>query len=88
MLTFQALANSMFLRPACGVNISCRLSVLQADLFLKIYSSLWLSQNFLGYSSIALFFSTTMGIGKKIRREVIQTETLVSWKKRQTQKSI
>jgi hypothetical protein len=52
MLTFQALANSRFFRQDCGVNISCKPHVLQADLFLKIYSSIWLSQKFLGYNSI------------------------------------
>jgi hypothetical protein len=51
MLTFQALAISRFFRHDCGVN-SCRPHVLQDDLFLKIYSSIWLSQNFLGYNSI------------------------------------
>jgi hypothetical protein len=51
MLTFQVLANSRFFRHDCGVNISCRPHVLQADLFLKIkiYSRIWLSQKFLGY---------------------------------------
>jgi hypothetical protein len=54
MLTFQALANSRFFRHDCGVNISCRSHVLQADFFLKIYSIIWLSQNFLGYNSITI----------------------------------
>jgi hypothetical protein len=54
MLIFQALANSRFFRHDCGVNISCKPHVLQTDLFLKIYSSIWLSQNFLGYNSIIL----------------------------------
>jgi hypothetical protein len=57
MVTFQALSFSSFFRHDCGVNISCRPHVLQVDLFLKIYSSIWLSQNFLGYNSI-LFIST------------------------------
>jgi hypothetical protein len=59
MLTFQALANlsmivalANYFRHDCGVNISCRPHVLQVDLFLKIYSSIWQSQNFLGYNSI------------------------------------
>jgi hypothetical protein len=52
--TFQALAISrFFFKHDCGVNISyCRLHVPQADLFVKIYSSIWLSQNFLCYNSI------------------------------------
>jgi hypothetical protein len=62
MLIFQALANSRFFRPDCGVNISRRRHVLQTDLFLKIYSSIWLSQNFLGYnySAAALAFGTVL----------------------------
>jgi hypothetical protein len=52
MLDLPGAANSRFLRHDCGVNISCKSYVLQADLFLKIYSSIWLSQNFLGYNSI------------------------------------
>jgi hypothetical protein len=46
---------SSFFRHDCGVNISCRPHVLQADLFLKIHSSIWLSQNFLDYISIPWF---------------------------------
>jgi hypothetical protein len=42
-------------RHDCGVNISYRSHVLQADLFLKIYSSIWLSPNFLGYNSIVRY---------------------------------
>jgi hypothetical protein len=34
-------ANSRLFRPDCGVNINCRPHVLQVDLFLKIYSSVW-----------------------------------------------
>jgi hypothetical protein len=52
MLTFQALSLSSFFRHDCGFNISCRPLVLQVDLFLKIYSSIWLPQNLLGYNSI------------------------------------
>jgi hypothetical protein len=64
MLTFQALANSRCFRHDCGTNISCRLHVLQADLFLKIYSSIWLSQNFLDYDfiTVVLIFNTRCAV--------------------------
>jgi hypothetical protein len=58
MLTFQALANSRFFRHDCGVIISCSPHVLQANLFLKMYSSIWLFQHFLGYNSIMATSST------------------------------
>jgi hypothetical protein len=51
MLDLPSAANSRFFKHDCGVNINCRPHVLQADLFLKIYSSIWLSENFLGYNS-------------------------------------
>jgi hypothetical protein len=57
-------ANSRFFRHDCGVKISCRPHVLQADLFLKIYSSHWLSQNFLGYNSIVVLPLPTKKVGE------------------------
>jgi hypothetical protein len=53
MLTFQALAN---IQVFSGMNQALILVVdptsFQADLFLKIYSSIWLSQKFLGYITL------------------------------------
>jgi hypothetical protein len=83
MLTFQALANSRFFRHHCGFNTSCRPHVLQTDLFLKMYSSIWLSQNFLGYNSIErfkrchfhffFFFMDDCGIDISCRLHVLHT---------------
>jgi hypothetical protein len=41
----------------CGVNIGCRPHVLQTVLFTKMYSIIWLSQNFLCYNSILSYHS-------------------------------
>jgi hypothetical protein len=54
MLTFQALSLLSFFRHDCDINFIFRSHVLQTDLSLKIYSSIWLSQNSLGYNSIVL----------------------------------
>jgi hypothetical protein len=69
MLTFQALANSRFFRHDCaGVNISCITHFLQADLFIKILSSIWLSQNFLVYNYIVMIIEHDKIMFKNLSR--------------------
>jgi hypothetical protein len=46
MPTFQALSLSNFFSDNCDVNIGCIPHVVYSNFFIKIYSSIWLSQNF------------------------------------------
>jgi hypothetical protein len=89
----QGAANSRCFRHDCGVNISCRPHVLQADSFLKIYCSIWLSQNFLGYTAYRfayvsgeVFFGYVSGVnigcGPHVLQFCSQKYTLIIWQSR------
>jgi hypothetical protein len=70
MLTFQALLLSSFFRDDCCFNISYRPHFHQADLFLKIYSSLWLSHIFLAYNSIESYIMRRMAYMTRVHSSV------------------